>query len=226
YDAINRGLRRSRGEICSYLNCDEQLLPGALRRVNALFNAHPNVDLVFGDAILIDDRGNPLSYRRSVLPTFNHVRYVHLNTPTCATFFRRRLLDRDFYFDSSWKVIGDQVWMEQLLLAGIPMATLNEPLAVFTFTGQNLGASKASEEEALRRRGPMSFTKQIIRQSASSSHRLRKLLAGAYRKRNVEIEIYTRNSPSRREKRSGRVGFSWPTQWSYKCFVILLASRR
>src|SRR5205814_1220274 len=94
YDAINRGLRRSRGAICSYLNCDEQLLPGALARVASFFDTHPDVDVLFGDAILIDDRGNPLSYRRTVLPTLSHVRYAHLNTPTCATFFRRSLLDR------------------------------------------------------------------------------------------------------------------------------------
>ena len=28
YDAINRGLAKARGEICGYLNCDEQYLPG------------------------------------------------------------------------------------------------------------------------------------------------------------------------------------------------------
>ena len=33
YDAINRGLARTHGEICSYLNCDEQYLPGALAKV-------------------------------------------------------------------------------------------------------------------------------------------------------------------------------------------------
>ncbi len=30
YDAINKGLRRASGDICSYLNCDEQLLPGGV----------------------------------------------------------------------------------------------------------------------------------------------------------------------------------------------------
>src|SRR5580658_5685732 len=41
YDAVNRGLRRASGEILSYLNCDEQYLPGALRAVETHFESHP-----------------------------------------------------------------------------------------------------------------------------------------------------------------------------------------
>src|SRR4051794_12168911 len=44
YDAINRGLARSTGEICGYLNCDEQYFPSALRAVADYFAANPNID--------------------------------------------------------------------------------------------------------------------------------------------------------------------------------------
>src|SRR4029077_2170698 len=67
YDAVNRGLTKARGDICAYLNCDEQFLPGTLRRVATFFDRRPDVDVLFGDAILIDNRGNPISYRRTVL---------------------------------------------------------------------------------------------------------------------------------------------------------------
>src|SRR5438874_13803108 len=70
YDAINRGLAKARGDICAYLNCDEQLLPNVLARVAGFFHKHPDVEVVFGDSILIDKNGNPLSYRRTVLPLF------------------------------------------------------------------------------------------------------------------------------------------------------------
>jgi glycosyltransferase involved in cell wall biosynthesis len=210
YDAINRGLRRARGDICSYLNSDEQYLPGALAKVALFFKAHPDVDVLFGDAILINRTGNPISYRRTVLPKFSHVRYAHLNTPTCATFFRRTLLDRGFFFDTHWKVIGDQVWIENLLRAGIPMATLREPLAVFTFTGENLGATKASEDEANRRRAEKSFSTRLRKLTAVICHRVRKFLAGAYKRRTVDIEIYTSDSPISRQNRHAKVGFSWP----------------
>src|SRR5580700_4635827 len=49
YDAINRGLRRARGDILAYLNCDEQYLPGALRDVGEFFATHPGVDIVIAD---------------------------------------------------------------------------------------------------------------------------------------------------------------------------------
>jgi glycosyltransferase involved in cell wall biosynthesis len=211
YDAINRGLRRARGAVCSYLNCDEQLLPGALARVGSFFDAHPNVDVLFGDAILIDKNGKPISYRRIVLPTLDHVRHVHLNTQSCSMFFRRSLLDRGFFFDPKWKVIGDQVWMERLLLAGVRMATLRKPLAVFTFTGQNLGLTNASADEADCRRGRQSITTRWRKPAAIISHRVRKFFARAYRSRKIDIEIYTPQSPTIRQRQHAtHVGFSWP----------------
>ena len=37
YDAINRGLKRAKGKVCAYLNCDEQYLPGVLSMILASF---------------------------------------------------------------------------------------------------------------------------------------------------------------------------------------------
>src|ERR1700730_3929843 len=141
YDAVNRGLAKAHGEICGYLNCDEQYLVGALAKVVSFFTAHPEVDVLFGDVILVNNQARPISYRRTILPTLRHIRFAHLNTASCATFFRRRLLERGFYFDPQWKSIGDAVWVATLLEANVAMATLHEPLAIFTQTGQNLGGA-------------------------------------------------------------------------------------
>lgn len=55
-DAINRGLRRARGEILAYLNSDDLLLPGALDAVAEAF-ADPKVRFVYGRAIYVDEAG-------------------------------------------------------------------------------------------------------------------------------------------------------------------------
>jgi len=209
YDAINRGLERATGEICAYLNCDEQYLSGALAKVANFFRAHPEIDVLFGDVVLIEADGQPLSYRRVILPIRRHVRLVHLNTATCATFFRRRLLEQGHYFNTKWKVIGDAVWMDGLLEKKARMAVIREPLSVFTFTGENLGESPRSVSEANEWRNGLRFGR-FDRLAESVRHRLRKLLAGAYFSRRTAIDVFTLESPRLRQHHEARVGFGWP----------------
>ena len=210
YDAINRGLKRANGEICSYLNCDEQYLPGTLARAAKFFREHPGVDILFGDAVLVDARGLPGSYRRVVLPRLAHLRHAHLGTLTCATFFRRRLLDRGFFFDTRWKAIGDAVWMETLLQAQVPMATLPLPMAAFTFTGENLGASALSIKEAEIWKGLPKRFAWLRGAAAVLWHRLEKAKAGAYRRRSLQVALYTLADPTHRQLKIARhAGFGW-----------------
>ncbi len=211
YDAINRGWRRATGEICGHLNCDEQYLPGTLAKVVHFFAAHPEVELLFGDVILVDENGMPLSYRRSTMPRKTHLRLAHLNAPTCATFFRRELLDRGFYFDPQWKVIGDAVRMETLLSARVKMAMLREPLAVFALTGENLSDTPLAKAEKQRLKGANSVWQTLMKVFAIGTHRLRKFFAGAYRSRTVSISVYTGASPDKRQQFTRKVGSFWPT---------------
>lgn len=209
YDAVNRGMRRATGDVLAYLNCDEQYLPGALARVRDFFAAHPRVDVLFGDAILVDGHGAPLSYRRMVLPIRAHVRIVHLNTLTCATFFRRSILERGHYFDLRWKIIGDAAWMDDLLRDRVPMAALPEPLAAFTFTGSNMGATARGLEERKALRG--GAWKAALGLVLSLQHWLRKWRAGAYAPHRVQYALYTRQCPDRRVSfTEPNLGFTWP----------------
>jgi len=210
YDAINRGLRRATGEIVAYLNCDEQYLPGALARVAEFFQRHPDVDVLFGDALLVDADGQALSYRRIIAPKAWHTRLDHLGTLSCAMFFRRKLLDEGFLFPAETRAIGDGVFVWSLLQAGKRMAALGEPLSVFTFTGSNLGGSAKAEEEAARWRAEAGSRARWLRPLVVVQHRLRKMLAGAYRRRDVEYAIYTRQSPKERVHRRATLGWHWP----------------
>lgn len=210
YDAINRGFRRAGGEILAWLNCDEQYLPGALARVSSFFRAHPGVDVVFGDALLVSESGGLLSYRRTILPSLLHVRLSHLNTLSCATFVRRSVVERGFLPDDRWKTIADGVWVAEMLKARLPMAVVPEALAAFTILEGNLGQTEIARAERERYLKETAAGQEWLRGPVVAWHRVRKLLAGAYAKHDVATEIYTQDSPGRRRRVEAKgLSFSW-----------------
>jgi glycosyltransferase involved in cell wall biosynthesis len=54
-DAINKGFARCRGEIRAFLNSDDVLEPDAVARAVAHFRAHPDWDMLYGEADYIDE---------------------------------------------------------------------------------------------------------------------------------------------------------------------------
>ncbi len=211
YDAINRGLDRATGGLCAYLNCDEQYLPGTLARVTAAFEAAADMDLLFGDMIVTAADGQPLSDRRTILPDPVHVRLNQLNTPTCATFFQRRVFASGHRFPGDWKAIGDAVWMWGLLRAGIRMGLLGFPTSVFFLTGGNLSADPRAMEEMRRWRMAPDAPPAWLRGPSAALFRLRKWRAGAYRRRDVGIAIHAPGQPGGRQSFTARaLSTAWP----------------
>jgi glycosyltransferase involved in cell wall biosynthesis len=104
YDAINKGFHLSHGEILGYLNSDDLLAPWALETVIEAFDAHPNVSVVYGDALEL----NPPSVDPKLQVPMDHerlVRYGSLIQP--AVFWRRAVFDRHGGFDASLQFVGD-----------------------------------------------------------------------------------------------------------------------
>ena len=199
YDAVNRGLRRAQGEILAYLNCDEQYLPGALAAVGDYFTQHPEVDVVFGDFIAVDADGNYLFHRKVQTPLKHHTRVSHLQTFTCAIFFRRKIItDHQIFFDPKFKNAGDADWMLRLLDRKIPMDVLRRFTSTFGITGENIsdGAKSLSENVALRRSAPRWV--QTLRLMFILHHRLRRLAGGIYFQKPFSYAIYTRYRPQLR----------------------------
>jgi len=212
YDAVTKGISKSSGIIIAHLNSDEQYLPGALKLVKEFFDAHSDIEVTFGDAILTDAEGKPLSYRRIILPRRSHTIGCHLGTASCSTFFRRTVVDRGLSYTSEWRQIGDAALVLRWLDAGVKMATIHRPLSMFTFTGVNMFTGSEAREERARLREKNSLGPLAIPPFLAAQHRLRKFLHGAYQARDIEIEIFTRKSPRKRQKiRADKLGFRWPS---------------
>jgi len=213
YDALTKGIPKANGDIIAHLNSDEQYLPGTLDLVNRIFIENPMVEVVFGDAILVDADGKPLSYRRIVLPLRSHTLVCHLGTLTCSTFFRRSVVERGLSYKGDWRDVGDAALVLSWLDAGVKMAAIHQPLAVFTFTGANRCRGNTAKEEGSLFRGQGASQHLISPTLIAAQNRVSKLLAGAYQRRNLSIEIFTLTSPERRQKIvAHKLGFGWPAE--------------
>ncbi|MFI5181857.1 MAG: glycosyltransferase family 2 protein [Thermoanaerobaculia bacterium] len=99
-DALNRGLRRARGEILGYLNSDDVLRPGALRAVGELFAERPEILVVWGRAAYLDEGGtavSPCLVRPDALERLADACFV----AQPAAFFRRKVWDEVGDFDET-----------------------------------------------------------------------------------------------------------------------------
>ena len=201
YDAINRGLQKATGEVCAYLNCDEQYLLGTLRRVADYFGRLPKIDVLFGAAIVVRPDGSYVCDRKVMKPTrFHTLVSGNLSIFTSSTFFRRSaVVERGLFFERQWKVVGDAVWILDLLDQRLKMRVMRQPLSVFAETGSNLSLQDkaGAERERLGELAP--GWARAGRWLILIVYRLKRFFRGAYWIRPHMYCIYTVASLQERE---------------------------
>jgi len=150
YDAVNKGFALASGEIIAHLNCDEQLLPGALRVVKTFFDENPSVDIAFGDVLTIRPDGSLIAFRKAVKMVEPVLLLPPLHIATAATFYRRRVLERGRLYDDSYKDIADLDTLVRLSRSGYRFRHVPRYLAAFTMTGRNRSMSPVVRQEIAR----------------------------------------------------------------------------
>ena len=168
YDAVNKGLRLARGEILAYLNCDEQYLPGALAGVHRFFAAHPHVDVLFGDFLVVAPDGRLIAYRKGFSPRWPYIFASYLYTYSCTMFFRRRLLEAGFFFDETLRLAGDAEWVVRVLRAGYRAAHRSEYTSLFIDSGGNLSHGDQARQRSFAEYRPampawVSWTRPLLK---------------------------------------------------------------
>jgi GT2 family glycosyltransferase len=109
--AINLGFARTGGEIMAWLNSDDLLMPSALQRVGEYFAQHPEVDVVYGHRILIDEEDREIG--RWVLPGHDDSVLSWADFVPQETLFWRRAIwekaggqiDESFRFAMDWDLL-------------------------------------------------------------------------------------------------------------------------
>jgi glycosyltransferase involved in cell wall biosynthesis len=97
-EALNKGFRSAKGEIIGWLNSDDRYRAGCFEHIIRAFEDNPEVDILYGDYLIVDEIGKVLEIRREIeFSAFVLFYHRILYIPTTATFFRRRIFE-----DGNW----------------------------------------------------------------------------------------------------------------------------
>lgn len=110
-DAINKGLARASGEIIAWLNSDDTYLPNTISSAVKIFEQNPDVVLVYGDMLAVDENGqttNVLKY--SQLSLEDLLCFQIIGQP--AVFFRRAAYEKAGSLDTTFHFLLDHhLWI-------------------------------------------------------------------------------------------------------------------
>ena len=147
-EAINTGLRESRGDIVAYLNADDAYQPGAIRAAVEALETSPNAAGVYGEGQWIDESGADLG----PYPTrpFNPAVFASecfICQP--ASFVRRRIFDELNGFDATLRYTYDYDFWIRLSKAHHSLLHIGQCLAQSRMhrDTKTLGSRRAVFEE-------------------------------------------------------------------------------
>lgn len=91
--AINKGMSQAKGEIVAWLNSDDLYLPGAISSAANEFLADPQIGMVYGNAVTINEKGCPI--RELIFPDWTIEDFIQFRI-ICqpAVFMRRSLYEK------------------------------------------------------------------------------------------------------------------------------------
>lgn len=122
YDALNKGLKLTQGEIIGFLNTDDLYAPGIFKDVAEHF-ADEAIEAVAGKARILreGENGNRQSIMEITPSAPDHLlEHTILGIPAFnAWFFRRNVFEAKGGFDARYRIAADREFMIRLALSGI-----------------------------------------------------------------------------------------------------------
>lgn len=140
-DGLHKGFSLATGDIFGFINADDALLPGALRKIADYFEEHPEMDIVCGCGFVIDESGKP-TFRK--IPTRLTTRLYAYGAVTFfqqGIFFRKSAYRATQGFNPANRSCWDSELLLDMLIKGKSVGILHEDIAAFRIHGASITGS-------------------------------------------------------------------------------------
>jgi glycosyltransferase involved in cell wall biosynthesis len=142
-DAINKGFARATGEVIAWLNSDDYYLAGAVSAAVKIFEEHPDVVLVYGDMLSVDEHGktfNTLKYKQLTLEDL--LCFQIIGQP--AVFMRRSALQKAGTLEPTFHFMLDHHLWIRIAQQG-KILHVNQTLSAARYHAEAKNIAKAAE---------------------------------------------------------------------------------
>ena len=139
--AINKGLARATGQILAYLNSDDMLAPGTLRRVAEIAGDRPEESWVVGHSRFIEEGGDHKGLYPRACPTnmrdWLAETRLHSPFPQPSVFWGRNLWRKSGLFDETMHYCFDLEYWTRLFASGYRYTAVDEVFSYFRHHNQS-----------------------------------------------------------------------------------------
>jgi len=140
--AIQEGWDHTDGEIIAWLCADDYLFPDALAAVKNVFLSHPDVDVVYGDSVFVNEHDHFIGYFPAISDDMSNIlKGCCISQPSC--FVRRTAFDAIGRLNPDLHYIMDWDLWTRLYHSGAKFHYLNKPLSVVRMHQMTKTASRS-----------------------------------------------------------------------------------
>jgi glycosyltransferase involved in cell wall biosynthesis len=149
-DGLNKGFSLATGSVFAYLNADDELLPGAVRRAVQALGARPWAGAVVGHGYVVDATGAVLRCVRS--PKFGARRFAYGIGVVMqqSTFIRREAFEAVGGFNNDNRTSWDAELLVGIALNGYPVERVNEYWSLFRIHPASITGSQAWKQLSIK----------------------------------------------------------------------------
>ncbi|MDD3079177.1 MAG: glycosyltransferase family 2 protein [Paludibacter sp.] len=129
YNAMNKGIKKAKGEYCLFLNSGDELISGSV--LNDVFNVmqQPTADILIGNEL----RDNHIIKTKFPVTFFD---LYSSSLPHQSTFIRRELFYRVGFYNENFKIVSDwEFWLKSIIIFNCSVIKIDFLIANYNITG-------------------------------------------------------------------------------------------